>query len=374
MAAEDSERTEEPTARKLQKAREQGQVPRSKELTTALTGIAAAAILLTLGHWIVEAVAELSTRLMSLSREQIFDVGYMITALVEAVKDVALPLLPFILSIIIMSVAGTILVGGWNFSIKAAGFKASKMSPLKGFKRMFGVQGLMELVKSLAKFIVVFTFSATILWLEFDRFIALGSLNPNQGMEQGLELVVFLFLIISSSLVFIAIIDVPFQIWNFNRQQKMTKQEVKDEMKDIEGRPEVKRAIRQKQMDMSMQRMMGNIPEADVVITNPEHYAVALKYDQAGTGAPIVVAKGIDLIAQQIKKVAIANEVPLVEAPPLARALFYTTELDREIPQELYIAVAQVLAYVFQLSQFQQGKAKRPKFNSDLPIPDSMQY
>jgi len=374
MASEDSERTEEPTARKLQKAREEGQIPRSKELTTALLGITAAAILLTFGEWLIDAFRELSTTQFTLSRTQIYDVSFMITSLVEALKVIALPFLPFIIALFVVGIASPILIGGWNFSTKAIGFKASKMSPAKGFKRMFGVQGLMELLKAIAKFLVVFTVATTILWMEFDRFLALGALNPEQGMAQGLSLVVFLFLLISASLVLIALIDVPFQIWNYNRQQKMTKQEVKDEMKDVEGRPEVKQRIRQQQMDMTAQRMMGNIPEADVVITNPEHYAVALRYDQQGHGAPVVLAKGIDIIAQQIKKVALANEVPIVEAPPLARALFYTTDLEREIPEELYIAVAQVLAYVYQLDQFKQGKAKRPKLHDDLPIPDSMQY
>jgi flagellar biosynthetic protein FlhB len=187
------------------------------------------------------------------------------------------------------------------------------------------------------------------------------------------ELVLWVFFAISASLILIALVDVPFQRWNHTRQLKMTKQEVKDESKDTEGNPEIKGRIRRVQMEMSQQRMMQDVPDADVIITNPTHYAVALKYDQAGTGAPTVVAKGPDLIAQQIRTVAEANEVPVLSAPPLTRAVYFSTEIGDEIPSGLYFAVAQVLAFVFQMRRYQRQGGIKPRLNLEgLSIPDEL--
>jgi len=184
------------------------------------------------------------------------------------------------------------------------------------------------------------------------------------------DIIMFSLLILSSTLVLVVAIDVPYQLWNNKRQLKMTKQEVKDESKEQEGNPEVKGHIRRKQMEMSQQRMMDEVPKADVIVTNPSHYAVALKYDPMGSGAPIMVAKGVDLIAAQIRNLAVGADVPLIAAPPLARALFYSTEVGEEIPQGLFLAVAQVLAYVFQLKAATENRTEKPVPPANLKVPD----
>jgi flagellar biosynthetic protein FlhB len=232
---------------------------------------------------------------------------------------------------------------------------------------------LIELVKALAKFLLIGTISTLILWSLRDQLLTLGMQEVNVAMADLGYLVVWVFLAISSSLLLIALIDVPFQLWNHNRQLKMTKQELKDESKETDGNPEQKGRIRQMQIELSQQRMMQDVPQADVVITNPTHYAVALRYDQSGDGAPMVVAKGADIMAQQIRMVADANEVPILEAPPLTRAVYYNTEIGEEIPAGLYIAIAQVLAFVFQLRRYNNRGGKKPHINTeDLPIPDEL--
>jgi flagellar biosynthetic protein FlhB len=226
-------------------------------------------------------------------------------------------------------------------------------------------------VKALGKFVLVGTFSVLILWNLRDQLLTLGMQEVHVAMASLGSLVLWVFLAISSTLILIALIDVPFQHWNHNRQLKMTKQELKDESKETDGNPEVKGRVRRLQVELSQSRMMQDIPDADVIITNPSHYAVALKYNQVGTGAPQVVAKGADLIAQQIRIIGEANEVPILSAPPLTRAIYFSTEIGEEIPSGLYIAVAQVLAFVFQLRRYTQRGGNKPRLNTeDLPIPD----
>lgn len=247
------------------------------------------------------------------------------------------------------------------------------MDPIKGMKKIVGPQGLVELAKALGKFILIGTIATLFLWNLRDQLLTLGKQEVEVAMIDLGYLVVWVFLVLSLSLLLIALIDVPFQKWNHVRQLKMTKQEVKDENKDTEGSPEVKGRIRRLQVELSQQRMMQDIPEADVVITNPTHYAVALKYDQASAGAPIVVAKGADLIAQQIRMVGEANKVPVLEAPPLTRAIYYSTEIGNEIPSGLYIAVAQVLAFVFQLRRYNTRGGNKPQLDmEDLDIPNEL--
>jgi flagellar biosynthesis protein FlhB len=374
MANNDSDRTEEPTAKKLQKARADGQVPRSKDFSNALTGVGASIIMLIYGDWIIKDVATLTKQIFSFTRTQVYDENFMSLFLIQALKTVVVPFLPFILALMLIGVSAPIIIGGWNFSWKAMRPKLNKFSPLKGLKRMFGVQGLVELLKAMFKFILVAMFASTALYMQFKDFLMLGSRDPLVGMAEGLWLIGYLLVIISSSLILIALIDVPYQLWNYNRQQKMTKQEIRDEVKDVEGNPQIKQQIRRAQIEMSQRRMMESVPDADVVITNPEHYSVALKYDQNGVGAPILLAKGTEMIALHIRKIAKGNNIPIVQAPPLARSIFYTTKIDNEIPEGLYVAVAQVLAFVFQLKQNKNGFKSNNVFEQELPIPDDMRY
>jgi flagellar biosynthetic protein FlhB len=367
------EKTEEPTAKRLEEAREKGQVPRSRELTTVLVMILSAVTLFFVGENIVADLGEVMALSFSLTRKQLFDTDAMVNTFIQSVEIMAFDIGIFLAVTLVAALAAPALIGGWNFSGQAMAPKGERMSPLKGLKRIFGPQGLIELAKALGKFILVGAISTAILWGIRDQLLTLGRQEVEVAMADLGYLTLWVFLAITASLILIAVVDVPFQLWNHTRQLRMTKQEVKDEMKDSEGNPEVKGRIRRMQVQMSQQRMMQDIPSADVVITNPTHYAVALKYDQTKSGAPVVVAKGADLISQQIRMVAEHNEVPILSAPPLTRAVYYSTEIGDEIPSGLYIAVAQVLAFVFQLRRYRKQGGNKPHLNTeDLPIPDDL--
>lgn len=367
------EKTEEPTAKRLEEAREKGQVPRSRELTTVLVMILSAIALFFVGENIIADLGEVMTVSFSLTRKQLFDTDAMVNTFIQGIEIMAFDLGIFMAVTVVAALAAPALIGGWNFSGQAMAPKGERLDPLKGLKRIFGPQGLIELAKALGKFILVGAFATAILWGIRDQLLTLGRQEVEVAMADLGYLTLWVFLAITTSLILIALIDVPFQIWNHARQLRMTKQEVKDEMKDTDGNPEVKGRIRRMQVQLSQQRMMEDIPSADVVITNPTHYAVAIKYDQTSDGAPVVVAKGADLISQQIRLVADNNEVPILAAPPLTRAVYYSTEIGDEIPSGLYIAVAQVLAFVFQLRRYHKQGGNKPHLNpEDLPVPDEL--
>jgi flagellar biosynthetic protein FlhB len=249
-------------------------------------------------------------------------------------------------------------------------FKASRVNPISGFKRMFGTKGLMELVKALLKLVCVSSIAVIFLWANKYEFLGLSALPLGAALHQGAWLIGMCFLVVSSSLILIVAIDVPFQLWDHSKNLKMTLQEVRDEMKDTEGKPEVKSKVRQMQQEMAQRRMMDAVPDADVIITNPTHYAIALKYHHESMTAPIVVAMGKDLIAFRIREIAQENEVEIFQAPPLARALYAQSELKKEIPGELFFAVAQVLAFVFQLRTARQQGLVMPKRPNSYMSPE----
>ncbi len=368
-----AEKTEQPSSKRLNDAREKGQVPRSKEFTTVIVLIASAVAMLFIGERIIRSVAEVMIKSFSFTRKELFDPSALIHHFLFSLDTIALDLGTFLAITVLAALIAPASIGGWNFSTQALGIKLDKMDPIKGLKRVFGPQGLIELAKALGKFVLIGLISALILWNLRDQLLTLGKQEVNVAMADLGYLIVWVFLAISSSLILIALIDVPFQHWNHNRQLKMTKQEVKDESKETDGNPEVKGRIRRLQIEMSQRRMMQDIPQADVIITNPTHYAVALRYDQSGAGAPVVVAKGADLIAQQIRQIGEAHKVPVLSAPPLTRAVYFSTEIGEEIPSGLYIAVAQVLAFVFQLRRYNTRGGNKPYINpEDLPIPDEL--
>jgi len=366
------ERSEEPTQKKMQEAREKGQIPRSKELGGVAVMIFGAAGLLMSGGMLFDTAQDVFQLNYDLTRDELMNPDVMVTSLVSSAQKAFSSLIPFYLALLLAAVMIPPLVGGLNFSSKALMPKFSKMNPLKGLKRMFSTQSLMEILKAVSKFGLVATVAILILESNRTRFMALGFMPPHEAMSEGISIVAWALFILSCTLLLVAAIDVPFQLYQHNKQLKMTKQEVKDEYKDTEGKPEVKGKQRAKQREIAQSRMMAAVPDADVVITNPSHYAVALKYDPKKMLAPILVAKGADHIAMQIKKVALANDVMILNSPPLARSIYYHTELEREIPQGLFLAVAQVLAYVYQLEQFQQGKGPNPGSVPDFPVPDDL--
>lgn len=373
MAEQDSaqEKTEQPSAKRLDDARQKGEVPRSQELDTVMVLIASAVAMLFIGKGLAESLGEVMTLSMTFERKHIFMPGMMIAQLWMAIKIMAFDLGLFLAVTMIAALSAPIFIGGWNFSAQAMGVKPEKLSPIKGLKRILGPQGLVELGKAFGKFLLVGFFGTLILWGMRDRLLTLGKQEVIPAMAELGYLVVWGALAICASLILIVMIDVPFQKWNHQRQLKMTKQEVKDEHKETDGSPEVKGRIRRMQIQLSQARMMQDVPNADVIITNPTHYAVALRYDQSKSGAPILVAKGADLMAQQIRMVGQHHEVPVLSAPPLTRAIYYNTEIGEEIPAGLYIAVAQVLAFVFQLRRYKNKGGSKPHLNpEDLPIPD----
>jgi len=370
--AEDSgqDKTEEPTEKRLTDARKKGQVPRSRELNTFVALMTGAVMLLFSGGAIVKGLGKLMRQQFQLSREVIFDPASPVIYFEQVLLDGLLLIFPVAIPLVLVALLTPMMMGGWNFTTEAMVPKFSKMNPFSGLKRMFGVQGVVELLKAVLKIALVFFVAGSLFNTYFDQFMGLSSLTLNAAIYKAIDIIGFSLLILSSTLILVVAIDVPYQLWNNKRQLKMTKQEVRDESKEQEGNPEVKGQIRRKQMEMAQQRMMNEVPEADVIVTNPAHFAVALKYDPMGSGAPIMVAKGVDLIAAQIRNIAISSDIPLVAAPPLARALFYSTEIGEEIPHGLFLAVAQILAYVFQLKTATENGGVKPVFPRDLKVPD----
>lgn len=374
MASDDGgERTEDPTPKRLADARKKGQIPRSKDLGTAAVLMGSAVALLAVGKPIAGALTDIMKASFSLNREQVFDPNLMLHIWEQILVELAAPMAWVFLIVFAAAFIGNILLGGMNISTEAMMPKFNKLSPLKGAKRMFGVQALVELLKSIAKVSVVGGVMWWLLSWQFGNILTLSTGTLPGSAFDALYLVAWIFLTLCCSLLIIAAIDVPYQIWNHKKQLKMTKQEVKDEFKNTEGKPEVKGRIRRMQMEMSNRRMMADVPEADVVVTNPTHYSVALKYSSDGPGAPVVVAQGVDEVALKIREIAREYEIPVMQSPALARAIFHSTEVGETIPEGLYVAVAQILAYIFQLNQFRKGKGQRPKaLPKDFDIPEEL--
>jgi len=367
--ADGSEKSEEPTEKKIRESREKGQIPRSKELTTLLMTLSAAVFLLFYGATMIQDFEVIMIKGLSFDRAIAFD-ERMMFGLIGVIVETALYLiLPFLLLMALIAMISPLLLGGWSFSVKAMSPKISKLNPVSGLKRMFSAQALMELFKALAKFTLVLSIAVIFLYSIFGEVLALGVEPLRSALGHAGLLIIEAFIFVSLSLLVVAIIDVPFQLWNHNKQLMMTQQEVKEEFKQQEGNPEVKGRIRQVQREMSQKRMMEKVPDADVIITNPTHFAVALKYDTESMQEPMVLAIGADFMAAQIRTIAVENNISIIEAPPLARALYYNAEIDRPIPYELFKAVASILAYVYQLKE--HGKADSVDF-AELPIPESM--
>ncbi|TKF97376.1 flagellar biosynthesis protein FlhB [Vibrio sp. F13] len=376
MAESDGqERTEDATPKRLQQAKEKGQVARSKELASASVLIVGAIALMWFGESMAKALFETMQRLFSLSRDEIFDTNKLLEIAGGALVNLLFPLFLILITLFVAAVIGAAGVGGINFSMQAAMPKASKLNPLSGIKRMFGLQSWVELLKSILKVALVSGMAIYLIQASQHDLMQLSMDVYPQNIFHALDILLNFILLISCSLLIVVAIDIPFQIWQHADQLKMTKQEVKDEFKDTEGKPEVKGRIRMLQREAAQRRMMADVPQADVIVTNPEHFSVALRYKQNQDKAPIVVAKGVDHMAMKIREIARENDIYIVPAPPLARALYHTTELEQQIPDGLFTAVAQVLAYVFQLKQYRKRGGERPKLqDSNMPIPPDLRH
>ncbi len=373
MAEDDNsqEKTEEATPRRLEKAKEDGQTARSKELATMAVLIAGAGGLLMFGTHLGASLEAIMRDSFTLERSAIFDTRHMSVQLIASAKEAAWALSPILVLLLIAAIAGSIGIGGLLFSGKAIAPKANRMDPIKGLGRMFSARSLIELVKAIAKVGLVMAIAILILNARTEDLLSIANEPAVPAMEHVLWTLGWSFFLLACATIIISMIDVPFQIFDHQKKLRMTKQEVKDEYKDSEGKPEVKGKIRQLQREMSQRRMMQDVPTADVVITNPTHYAVALKYDPDAMGAPMVVAKGNDQTAFKIMEIAREHKVEILRTPPLTRAVYHNSDIGEEIPDGLYMAIAQVLAYVFQLRQFRKGRGEKPGM-PDFPIPSSM--
>ena len=370
---EGQERTEQATERRLEQAREQGQIARSRELANLGLLLSGALGLLAFGPRTVSGLADLMRRAVSLDRTAVDSgPGELLTALESAAFEALVLILPLLAVLMVAALISPLALGGWSLSSEAIAFKPERLDPVRGLRRLISLNGLAELAKALAKFLVLGTAAGLILWTEMDRLLALGRQPLAPALAEAAEILGTAFLVLCAALALIAAVDVPYQFWQHRHRLRMSRQELKEEYKETEGKPEVKSRIRNLQREMARRRMMQEVPKADVVVTNPTHYAVALRYAAEAMTAPRVVAKGADLLAERIRTLASEHGVPLVGAPPLARALYHNTRLNQEIPAGLYLAVAQVLAYVFALQRYRKQGGQAPAPPADLPIPDEL--
>ena len=369
------DKTEEPTDKRKRDARQKGEIARSKELNTFALTLGGAGGLLAFGGYLAETLMALMRMNFSLPREALVDERAMGVFLMTSGKMAIWAAQPVLVLLFVIALITPITLGGVIFSGTLLQPKFSRMNPLAGIKRMFSLNSLTELLKAVAKFFLVLMVALVVLSNDRDALLAIANEPVEQAIIHTVQVVGWSALWMAAGLLLIAAVDVPFQLWQAHNKLKMTKQEVRDEYKNSEGKPEVKQRIRQLQREASQRRMMAAVPEADVIITNPTHYAVALKYDpEKGGAAPLLLAKGTDFIALKIREIGNAHNIQVLESPALARAIYYSTELEHEIPAGLYLAVAQVLAYVFQIRQYRAGKGKRPEpLKSDLPIPPDLQ-
>jgi flagellar biosynthetic protein FlhB len=368
------EKTEQPSAKKLADAKRKGQVARSRELNSMAITMAGVISLVVMSGSVGDSVSTMMSESFVLTREQIFDIGSMTRRLGESIGQAFFALIPFFLMVILAAIFSSVALGGFSISGESIAPKLSKLSPLKGLKRVFSAKGLVEMLKAMAKFLLIGGATVFLLYNSLGQYLALHNMELSPAIQQLNSLIGWSVILLTSTMILIAAIDVPFQLWDHKRQLKMTRQEVRDEMKETEGRPEVKGRIRQLQREMAQRRMMQEVPQADVIVTNPTHYAVALKYDPETMHAPKLVAKGADLIAQNIRKVGSDAKVPVVESPMLARAIFFHTEIDSFIPAGLYMAVARLLAYVFQLKAYSAEGGVYPEMPDDIDVPEEYRH
>lgn len=369
--AEDSdlEKTEQPSQRRLDQAKEKGQVARSHELSTFSILLAGGATLWFMGAQLNAHMVRLLHDGLTISRDLVFKPELMVPHLYDLSMDMLIAFAPVLLTLLLAALLSPLMLNGWLFSAEALMPQFSRMNPVSGIARMFSTHALVELAKALGKAIIVGGVATWVIWHHRDDVLQLATLSIKTAIAQMGYLVGGSFLAIVGAMLLIVAVDVPFQLYDHNKKLMMTKEEVRQESKETDGNPEVKGRIRSMQREAARRRMMSAIPTADVVVTNPTHYAVALKYSDMGMSAPTVVAKGSDLIAQRIREIAVENHVPILEAPPLARALHKHTEIGESIPEALYTAVAEVLAYVYQLKRYETQGGTRPLQPGDLPVP-----
>lgn len=374
MADDSDDKTEAPTSHRLEKAREEGQVPRSKELTSVLILIVGVSIIWMGGEAFARRLSMMLTAGLRFDHNIINDPNLILSQIILLIKNAMVALLPLITGVVIMAILGPLMLGGLVFSGKSLQFKFSKLNPLSGIKRLFSAQVVAELVKAVMKALLMGSVAGLYLWHKWPDVMRLMREAPVTAMASALNIAGMCCILVVLSIIPMVGFDVFFQIYSHIKKLRMSRQDIRDEFKQQEGDPHVKGRIRQLQRDAARRRMMADVPKADVIVTNPTHYAVALQYDENKMSAPKVVAKGSGLIALRIREIGTENKIPMLEAPPLARALYRHAEIGQQIPGQLYAAVAEVLAWVWQLKRWRLTGGQRPVKPANLPVPEALDF
>jgi flagellar biosynthetic protein FlhB len=369
MAEEsDLEKTEPASSRRLEQAREEGQVPRSREIGAFLVLFVAAGAFWSVGPWMMQRMTAIVKRGLVLDPASLHEPQAMVARFADLSLDALLAFAPLLVALVVAALISPFFLGSWNFSLKALNADLARLDPIKGLARLISWNGLIELVKAVAKALLIGGVAVWVLLKHREDIFALFGQSIEASLVSAGILVNESFLTIVAAMILIVAIDVPFQLWQYHDKLKMSKQEVKQEGKELEGNPEIKGRIRQLQREAARRRMMSAVPQADVIVTNPTHFAVALAY-KSGMAAPKVIAKGRGDIALKIREIGAKNGVPMLEAPPLARTLYRHAEIDQEIPSQLYAAVAEVLAYVYQLAHWRQAGGLYPQPPREITVP-----
>ena len=370
----DLERTEEATPKRLEKAREEGQVARSMELTSFALLMTAAVGLVLMGTGLMDSLVKIMKTGLQIERELALQSELMLPRLLALALEGLIAMAPLLFALLIVAFFAPMLLSGWLVSTKALMPNFGRLNPIKGIARIFSTHSLVELIKAILKTILIGSMAAITMWMNKETIMGLLTVPVDLGINHSGDFIAICFLLIAGTIVLVAAIDVPFKLWEHAKQLRMTKEEVRREFKESDGDPFVKARIRGLQREAARRRMMSEIPKADVIVTNPTHYAVALRYQSGSMRAPKVVAKGVHLLAARIREIAEEHRIPILEAPPLARALYYHAELESEIPEKLYTAVAEVLAYVFQLKRYNEYGGVAPEPPTDLPVPVELDH
>ncbi|KJG02314.1 flagellar biosynthesis protein FlhB [Photobacterium angustum] len=368
------DKTEKATPQKIRKAREQGQIPRAKDFTAATIFTAVVVFFYFQIDAIWQALNGVFQLNMTISHDDLRSPWLAIEALGTSLAIIIQLLLPLFALIFITAIASSLLLGGWLFYPAGVLPKLSKIDPIAGIKRMFSTRSLVELLKSTLKVCVIFLLLYLYLEANLSRLLGMQNLPLKQGVSLILTILFHGILLMGVALLLFGLIDIPYQKWEHAKELKMTKQELKEEFKSNEGNPEIKQRIRQIQQQFARRKIDTAVPKADVVIVNPTHYAVAIKYDTTLSEAPFVVAKGIDEAAMHIQTIAKQHDVEILHSPPLTRAIYHSTQIEQAIPSQLYVAVAHILTYVLQLKAFRQGKGNQPQTLPNFVIPKHLQH
>jgi len=375
VASEDNDdKTESPTAQRLQKAREEGQIPRSKELTSVLIMLVGVCILWFGGASFGHRLSSVLSSGLRFDHKIISDQNLILGQIIIMLKTALIGMLPLLVGVVIIALVAPVMLGGLVFSTKTLAFKFSKLNPISGIGRLFSAQVGAELVKALMKALLMGGVAGLFLWQHWPEMMRLMSESPMTAMASAMNLAGLCALLVSLSIIPMVGFDVFWQIYSHLKKLRMSRQDIRDEFKQSEGDPHVKGRIRQMQRSAARRRMMADVPKADVIVTNPTHYSVALQYDENKMSAPKVVAKGAGAVALRIREIGTENRVPILEAPPLARALYRHAEIGQQIPGQLYAAVAEVLAWVWQLKRWRLSGGQRPVKPENLPVPEALDF